>query len=335
MDMGWKMGSALRAGFKYGLLASLGAVSCVAGLTPKELQQIEDYGSICGCSISRLLFNLVGGKGSLWGITSQEEIFTVVSEWLLSLYEALPPDPIAPGKKLGEINYPTFGLFPSPGTGRPFEVNDPIITSVFPLDKQRQLKEAFVAYNESFFSPGNLARLRNAADAITDALALYIFEGAVPELYQNFAYQHMCYLTHRLPDDYRSLFQMILQDSGGLQRLLAAMPSPSQLVPPLRHLCAFLGELPPAIRTGIRDHSRKFRPHILAIFNLAQSAKTLCAFLGENPLVTLKECAVLVMRDSEMQEVRGLIIVYEMMVAEFIECLKALDNELFAIASGR
>jgi hypothetical protein len=335
--MKWKIGSALRAGFKYSLLASLGSVSCAAGLSPEELQQIEDGESIYGCSLSRLLFNLVGEKGSLRSIVDQEEPFMLALEWFLSLYESLPQDPVAvSAKNLGETNYFVLGLLPRDSRElrcpRPFEVNDPEVTESFPLDKQRQLKTAFIAYNEYFFSPANLVRLKNAADAITEALTSYVFESAVPELFQNFAYQHTRYLTDRLSDDCKSLFPMILRIPDGLQSALAVV---SPLTPPFRHLYAFLGELSPLIKIGIQDHSWKFRPHILALFNLMQSSKILCAFLEENPLMTLKECATLAMSGGDIREIRGLIIVYEIIITEFIEYMKNLDNSFFELLSDR
>ena len=352
MNVGWKISRALRAGFKYGLLASLGAVSCAAGLSEAEQKKVEDFESIHGFSSARLLFNLAGSdNGTLQRATSQEiepfGLWVMALDSLSTAYERLSvPDPVAgAGIKFGEVNYlnyragfSSFSLVP-PGAGesgkpRPFEINAPVVTRYIPLVKQKQIKDAAIAYNGRFCSPENLGELDNAAHRIIEAFSNNFNRDETLRLFQNFLYQHIVYVAGRLVPGNSTQAQMqtaalvigLLQQYGDLQNFLQT--DPSRLNPFLRPFHVFFtGSLLAAGTTGLvpQDHAREFAPHIIALFNLAQSLKVLGTFLGAHPLPELKR----LMLGGDDPNTRGLISTYEIMVAETIEYMKDLDNSLF------
>jgi hypothetical protein len=355
MDMKWRIGSPLRIGFKYGLLASLGAVSCAAGLTEVEQKKVEDFESIHGFSSARLFFNLLGNDGTLQSAVSREiepfGIWITAQDALNSVYTGCSvPDPVVgQGKKLGEVNYlnyragfSSFSLVP-PGAGelgnpRPFEV--PGVARFISLVNQKQIKNAAIAHNSRFCSPENLRALSNAADEIIEAFSSNFDQSIITKLFQNFLYQHTAYVAGRLAPGNATQAQMqtvalvigLLQECGGFQDFLRA--DPSRLNPFLKPFHVFFtGTLSAVGMTGLmpQDHTREFAPHIIALFNLAQSWKVLGTFLGAHPLSELKR----LMLDEADTSARGLISTYEIMVAEMIEYMKSLDNSLFELLSAR
>jgi hypothetical protein len=357
MNVKWKIGSALRAGFKYSLLASLGAVSCAARLTPEELQKVDDFESIHGFTSARLFFNLVGSdEGTLPLVVGREigpfGLWITAQDSLARIYEGFSvSDPVAgSGKKFGEVNYlnyrvgfSSFSLVPSDageaGYPRPFEINTPGVTRFISLANQRQIKGAAIAFNDRFCSPANLETLGGAAAEILEAFSSNFDQGQIFRLFQNFAYQHILYIAGRLSGSVTQTQMQtaafvisLLQGYGGLSNFIGT--DPSQLHYALRPFHVFFtGSLLAAGSTGLipQDHSREFAPHIIALFNLVQSWKVLSTFLGAHPLSVLKG----LMRDEADTSARGLISTYEIMVAETIEYMKNLDNSLYDLLPHR
>ncbi|MDR2807164.1 MAG: hypothetical protein LBB11_03345, partial [Puniceicoccales bacterium] len=355
--MKWKIGNVLHAGMKYGLLVSLGAVSCAAGLTETERRRVEDFESIHGFSLARMSFNLLGGDGGTLNSAVNRDIdpfglWITAQISLLSIHENCSvQDPFSgPDKKLGEVNYlnykvgfSSFSLVPS-GAGeaknpRPFEITTPNVANFIPLVKQKQIKNAAITYNSRFCSPENLKALNNAADEIIGAFSANFGKDKVLRLFQNFLYQHILYVSGRLIPEASTQMQtamlvVCLVGCGGLPNFLST--DPSQLCSTLRPFHVFLaGSWLAGETTGLipRDHTHtgEFAPHIIALFNLAQSFKILSTFLGVHPLSTLKE----LMLDEADTSARDLISTYEIMVAEVIEYLKNLDNSFFELLFPR
>jgi hypothetical protein len=356
MDMEWKMsmGSALRAGLKYGLLVSLGAISCAAVLTEEEQKRVKDFESIHGFALARLFFNLLGDDGTLQCAASQEiepvGLWITAAAALVPIYEnCFVPDPFTGGdKKLGEVNYLNYrtssfslsiSLVPLGagefGNPRPFEISTPGVVGLIPLIKQKQIKNAAITYNGRFCSPENLKTLGSADDEIMAAFSGNLDQDEILKLSQNFLSQHILYVAGRLVPGSSTQEQM--QTAALVMGMLQQVElqdflgrDPSRLNPLLRPFHVFFtGSLLAAGMTGLipQDHTREFPLHIIALFNLAQSLKILGAFLRTWPLSTLKGLAL----DEVDTSARGLISTYEIMVAEVIEYLKSLDNSLFEL----
>jgi hypothetical protein len=307
------------------LLLSLGVLplQLSAALTPDELQKIEDFRSINGFSIARLLHNLVGdpdtgtlhlavsGNGPLSG-----DFWDPIRDQMRPLYENfLADDPFSLGMKLGAVNYANYrmGAFPVPfiprdGT-RPFDIRFIGWTPLNPqqLAQQQALKRAFITYNDRFCSAGNLAALEDFSACIFTACVenLPDIDSKLDQLYEHFKYAHGCYCQSRIPDGNSLAFALLFLT---FERTVQGWRD-----------------------IAIQDHSGDFPPQVLAIFNLSQIISSLVRFLRENPLVTLLGQAVNSdERDpAKIQETRSKISTYEVLEGELIEWLKTLDNSLF------
>jgi hypothetical protein len=353
------MRNVLHIGLQCGLLMFVGATPCVAILTDEEQRKIEDFESIHGFMSARLLFNLAGNReGTLQRTVDLESESDLLGLWitaadaLSSIYENLSErDPITLSKKFGEINYLNYGqhnghsinpinLVPMGAGGawwnsRPFQIPDQRVTTVIPLAKQAEIRRAAITYNSHFLSPENLGELDNAASDIIGAFAGNFNKGDIFKFYQNFMYHHVNYVAGRLVPENSAqqaaaLVMSFLRTPEVIQAFLRA--DPSQLSPVLRPFQVFLlGVFSAAATTGLvpQDHTREFPPHIVALFNLTQSLKVLCAFLGVHPFPDLK------VPNGDDARTRDLISSYEIMTAEVVECLKNLDNTLFGLLSRR